>query len=75
LVHKEIVYEFLTNYDKMDGVTFCIWRSKNDLLWRKGKDLVAEGYKDGVDGEAFLLGFIFDTAESWLDWLRRFQNV
>ncbi len=53
-----------------DDVTFCIWRSKNDPLWKKGKDLVSEGYKYGVDGEVFLLGFIFDTAESWLDWAK-----
>ncbi len=57
-----------------DDVTFCIWRSKNDSFWRKGDIAVLKENKDANDGEGYLLGLIFDNAESWLDWAKDYYE-
>jgi hypothetical protein len=53
---------------EVNDVTFCVWISKNDSNWKKGNIIVPEDYKENDDGERFLLGYIFDDADSWLDW-------
>ena len=57
--------ELLDESIERDDVTFCIWRSRTDSLWRKGQVVVP---KEGDDGEGFLLGYIFENADLWLDW-------
>lgn len=59
---------------EMDDVTFCIWRSKNDSSWKKGKVDVPEAYEDGDDGESFLLGYIYEDADSWLEWAKYYYE-
>ncbi len=54
-----------------DDVTFCIWRSPNDSLWSKGQVVLPE---EGNDGEGFLLGYIFENANSWLDWAKSYYE-
>lgn len=54
-----------------DDVTFCIWRSQTDSLWRKGQVVLPE---DADDGEGFLLGFIFENANLWLDWAKSYYE-
>lgn len=54
-----------------DAVTFCIWRSPNDLLWSKGQVVLPEA---GDDGEGFLLGYIFENANLWLDWAKSYYE-
>lgn len=53
---------------EVNDVTFCVWISQNDYNWKKGNIIVPEDYKENDDGESFLLGYIFDDADSWLDW-------
>ncbi len=48
-----------------DDVKFCIWRSPNDLLWSKGQVVLPE-VED--DGEGFLLEYMFEDDNLWLDW-------
>jgi hypothetical protein len=54
-----------------DDVTFCIWRSPTDSLWRKGQVIIPE---NGDDGEGFLLGYIFENADLWLDWAKSYYG-
>lgn len=56
---------------KRDDVTFCIWRGHTDSLWRKGQVILPE---DGNDGEGFLLGYIFEDADLWLDWAKSYYE-
>lgn len=58
-----------------DDVTFCIWRSKKDSDWQKGNIDVPEGYEDGDDGEEFLLGYIFENPEEWLEWGKDYYEM
>ncbi len=59
---------------EIHDVTFCIWKSRNDLTWNKGKVVVPEDYDDGDDGEYFLLGYIFEDADSWLEWAKAYYE-
>lgn len=53
---------------EVNDVTFCVWRSQNDSSWKKGDVIIPEGYKEDDDGEGFLLGYVFDDADSWVGW-------
>lgn len=59
---------------EMNDVTFCIWRGKNDSSWKKGNVVVPEDYEEDDDGEEFLLGYIFDDADSWTDWAKDYYG-
>lgn len=48
-------------------IIFKRWRNYS---WKKGDVIVPEGYKEDDDGEGFLLGYIFDDADSWIDWAK-----
>lgn len=59
---------------EVTDVTFCVWISKNDSNWQKGDVIVPDDYKEDDDGEGFLLGYIFDDADSWLDWAKDYYE-
>ncbi len=63
--------ELLDESIERDDVTFCIWRSRTDSLWRKGQVVVP---KEGDDGEGFLLGYIFEDDNLWLDWAKSYYE-
>lgn len=46
-----------------EDVTFCIWRENSDAAWQKGNVEASEH----VDGSAFLIGAIHQTAEDYVD--------
>lgn len=73
LVPRELV-NLLDESTERDDVTFCVWKSLNDSLWRKGDVVVPEGYKNDDDGESFLLGYIFKNADIWLDWAKSYYE-
>lgn len=64
----------LDTHTEKDDVTFCVWYDLNNSTWRKGIITVPEGYKDGDDGEGFLLGYIFTTPDDWLDWAQHYYG-
>lgn len=53
-------------------VTFCLWRSSLNPDWKKGD--VPEEYQNQNDGEGFLLGLTFETADRWLDWAKSYYE-
>ncbi len=70
-VPKELM-NLLDESVEREGVTFCVWKSPNDVLWRKGDVVIPKGYDD--DGEGFLLGYIFSHAGRWLDWAKGYYE-
>jgi hypothetical protein len=73
LVPRELL-RLLDESIERDDVTFCVWRSLNNSLWRKGDVVVPKGYKNNGDGEVFLLGYIFKNADIWLDWAKSYYE-
>ncbi len=59
---------------EVQDVTFCIWRKRTDMFWCKGEVTVPDDYKNGDDGEDFLLGYIFQDADSWLEWAQGYYD-
>lgn len=59
---------------EVTDVTFCVWISKNESSWKKGDVIVPDDYAEDDDGEGFLLGYIFDDADSWLDWAKDYYE-
>lgn len=72
-VPKELM-NLLDESIERDDVTFCIWRSKTDLLWKKSEVIIPADYQDGDDGEGFLLGLILTSADSWVAWARDYYE-
>lgn len=59
---------------ELTDVTFCVWLSKNESSWKKGDVIIPDDYTEDDDGEGFLLGYIFDNADSWLAWAKDYYE-
>lgn len=62
--YKDIPANFLEIYDEesLEYMTFCMWYSYEEKVWKQN---ITEGNDGGKD---FLLGYIFENAESWKKW-------
>jgi hypothetical protein len=72
-IYDSVPHELLKLLDEgvdRDDVTFCLWRRQVDLFWRKGDVIDPEKYNSLDDGEDFLLKYIFNSADTWLDWAK-----
>ncbi|MDF2938314.1 MAG: hypothetical protein K0Q90_3687 [Paenibacillaceae bacterium] len=67
-----VLLDLLGEETEREDVTFCLWRTAADSSWKKGDVVIPE---DEDDGEGFLLGLIFEDAESWLDWAKVYYEV
>ncbi|NLZ82563.1 MAG: hypothetical protein GX915_02735 [Clostridiales bacterium] len=64
----------LDDSEEFQDVTFCVWRKQNDMFWSKGDIIVPNDYKDGDDGEYYLLKHILQDAGSWLEWAKTYYE-
>jgi hypothetical protein len=64
----------LDDSEEFQDVTFCIWRKQTDTFWSKGDIAFPADYKDGDDGEYYLLKYILLDAKSWLEWAKTFYK-
>lgn len=62
-----------------DDVTFCVWQEKDQLNWMTGRwlELAAaeEDESDAEGGAAFLLGYIEETPEAYMDWAEGYYDI
>ena len=59
---------------RIPGCNICIWRKQTDTFWSKGDIVFPADYKDGDDGEYYLLKYILLDAKSWLEWAKTFYK-
>lgn len=62
--YKDVPTNFLEIFEEeaLEYMTFCMWYSYEDKSWHQNE---TEGNGGGKD---FLLGYIFENAESWKEW-------
>ena len=64
LVPKKLLDLLKDKSIEQESVTFCIWRTSEDLEWNKGKVSIPKGEDDGK----FLLLYINETPDNWKTW-------
>ncbi|WP_434749944.1 hypothetical protein [Paenibacillus amylolyticus] len=64
---------------EMEDVTFCMWQEGHSLEWKAGSwielAMAQEDESDAEGGVAFLLGYIEDTPESYVDWAEGYYDM
>jgi hypothetical protein len=64
---------------EMEDVTFCMWQEGHSLGWKAGRwielAMTQEDESDAEGGVAFLLGYIEDTPESYIDWAEGYYDM
>ncbi|ULO09478.1 hypothetical protein H1230_12275 [Paenibacillus sp. 19GGS1-52] len=58
-------------FDK-EEVTFCLWREASDSVWRSAEIERPQGWEDGTD---FLLGYLQETPEQYIDWAKNYYEM
>ena len=70
LVPKELLNLLNDKSIEKEVATFCIWKTPEDLVWKKGKIINPKGVDDGK----FLLSYININPEDWKSWAEEYYD-
>jgi hypothetical protein len=78
----EVFMRILSQHEETlarEDVTFCIWQEGHNLDWKTGSSvglaMAQEDQSDAEGGVAFLLGYIEETPESYIDWAEDYYDI
>ncbi|WP_145332442.1 hypothetical protein [Paenibacillus xylanexedens] len=84
-MYDEVPEEFIHLLDQheetlaREDVTFCIWQEGHSPEWKAGSwiglAMAQENESDAEGGVAFLLGYIEETPESYIDWAKDYYDI
>nr|WP_154887807.1 hypothetical protein [Paenibacillus xylanexedens] len=84
-MYDEVPEDFIRLLDQheetlaREDVTFCIWQEGHSPEWKVGSwiglAMAQEDESDAEGGVAFLLGYIEETPESYIDWAKDYYDT